>query len=300
MTAEYNETENSEKKSSETKSSEKKPKENNWMAFGIFLLITFAIVLLSGLLGANFVFFTRITDIDKMFPSNDKQPPYAEPSAGKMSGGRKMKGGNGASGCGESINFTESPLFKNKYFRGMFEYGAPYSSESSGDSFFSIIGDWVINKIKFSYIWLRMFIKNVIQITGSTCEFLPDSMKDIIPFILGPIVIGLLLVAASLWWLPTLVSTFLKDDSEWGMIISILGLFFGWTWTVPVILSIFQVLGVFGSFMFLPFMLNSKEIMEIMGIMGLSLIIQRCRNKGFVFRCYCRCFNPLGAGLLVV
>jgi len=272
MAAEFNKNEkrDNDKKDNGKKDNDKKPKQNNWVAFGIHVLVSFIIVLVTGLLGANFVYYTRLINLDKMFPSDEKKPPYTEPSStssNNMNGGKKMKGGNSnaSSMCGPGIDFTESPIYKNKYFRGMFEYGSPYSSESGGSSFFSIIGDWFVNKIKYSYIWLRMFIKYIIQFTGSTCEFLPDSMKDLLAFIFGPVIISIMIVAASLWWLPTLVSTFVKDSSEWGVIISIIGLFFGWTWTVPVILSVFQVIGLVFSFVVLPLLMNGNKLMEIMG-----------------------------------
>ena len=44
-----------------------------------------------------------------------------------------------------------------------------------------------------------------------------------------------------------------------------MGLFFGWTWFLPITLSFIQMIGVMFSFILLPPMLNGKKIMEIMG-----------------------------------
>ena len=182
-----------------------KQKQNNWVVFIINILIIFAVVFGIGLFGANFVYFTRI-DLDNMFPNDPDHIPYVDevtsgPNKPAMGGSRKMKGGarSGVGACGEYIDFTESSLFNNKYFGGMFKYGFPYSMESKEGGFFNTIFNWIVNKIKYSYIWQRTFIKQVISFVGSSCEFPPDSMKDIVPFIFGPLVIGFIILITSLW-----------------------------------------------------------------------------------------------------
>ena len=148
----------------------------------------------------------------------------------------------------------------------MFEYGFPYSMESKEDTFGGIISNWFVNKVKYSYIWLRQVINAIINFTGSTCAMAPDSMKSIVPFILGPFAILLIIGIASMWWLPTLISMFWNEDQEWkGFLISILGLFFGWTWFIPIVLSFIQMIGIMFSFIVLPPLLNGKKIMEIIG-----------------------------------
>ena len=248
-----------------------KQKQNNWIAFIINILIIFAVVFGIGLFGANFVYFTRI-DLDNMFPNDPVHIPYVDevtsgPNKPAMGGGRKMKGGSrsGVGGCGEYIDFTESSLFNNKYFSGMFKYGFPYSMESKEGGFFNTIFNWIVNKIKYSYIWQRTFIKQVIGFVGSSCEFPPDSMKDIVPFIFGPLVIGFIILITSLWWLPTLVSVFVNETQKWGWLISILGLFFGWTWLVTASILPIQILGVLFTFILLPVILNGRKILEIIG-----------------------------------
>lgn len=251
-------------------------KENNWKTFGLQVLQAFINVLIIGLLSANFVYFTRI-NLDLFFPTEVNQRPYANETkngqklpplfkekSGGMKGGKKMTGGT-SGGCGAPIDFSQSPLFDNKYFRGMFEYGFPYSMESKEDTFGGIITNWCSNKVKYSYVWLRLFIKSVINFMGSTCDMVPESMQAIVPFILGPLAIGIILLVASFWWIPTLISVFWNENQEWGMFISILGLFLGWTWFIPIILSFIQMIGVIFSFTLLPVFLNGKTIMEIMG-----------------------------------
>jgi len=251
-------------------------KENNWKIFGVQTLQAFINILIIGLLSANFVYFTRI-NLDLFFPTEVNQRPYANETkngqklpplfkekSGEMKGGKKMMGGTGG-GCGAPIDFTQSPLFDNKYFRGMFEYGFPYSMESKEDTFGGIITNWYSNKVKYSYVWLRLFIKAVINFMGSTCAMVPESMQAIIPFVLGPMAVSIILLVVSFWWIPTLISIFWNENQDWGMFISILGLFFGWTWSIPIILSFIQMIGVIFSFTLLPVFLNGKKIMEIMG-----------------------------------
>lgn len=252
-------------------------KENEWGLFGMKVLQIFIHILIVGLLGANFVYFTRI-NLDLFFPSEPTQRPYVNETkkgiklpaifstSGKESSKKAPEKKNtGGGSCGAPIDFTESKLFENKYFSGMFKYGFPYSMESKEDTFGGIISNWFVNKVKYSYVWLRQVIKVIIEFTGSTCAMAPDSMKSIVPFIFGPMAMMLIIFIASMWWIPTLVSVFWNENQDWGMWISIAGLFFGWTWFLPIVLSFIQMIGVMFSFILLPPMLNGKKIMEIMG-----------------------------------
>ena len=265
---------------STNKNNNKDKPKNRWGSFFVSVLIAFCIIFMVGLLGANFVYFTRI-NLDLFFPSDLDQRPYTDESkAGNklppifsktnnssttQLGGKKMKGGANNYSCGAPIDFTQSEVLNNKYMKGMFDYGFPYSMESKENTFGAIIGNWFPNKTKYSYVLLRRVIKQIIDFVSSTCNLVPESMKDIVPFILGPIMISVIILMTSLWFLPTLVSIFWNDTQRWGLVISILGLFFGWTWLTSVILNIFQVIGVIFSFILLPVILNGKQIMEIMG-----------------------------------
>jgi len=250
---------------------------NEWGKFGMKVLQTFIHILIVGLLGANFVYFTRI-NLDLFFPSEPSQRPYVNETksgfklpaifsfltSGKDSS-KKTPDNKNIGSCGAPIDFTQSKLFENKYFSGMFKYGFPYSMESKEDTFGGIVSNWFVNKVKYSYVWLRQVIKVIIEFTGSTCAMVPDSMRSIVPFIVGPMAIGLIMFIVSMWWIPTMVSIFWNENQDLGMFISIIGLFFGWTWFLPIMLSFIQMIGVMFSFILIPPMLNGKKIMEIMG-----------------------------------
>jgi hypothetical protein len=93
----------------------------------------------------------------------------------------------------------------------------------------------------------------------------PEEAKDIVPFVLGPFCVFILLAVSSVWYIPSLVSVFWNEDSQWGMIISIIGLFLGWTWIVPLLTSFVQMFGLMFKLILLPLMINPKELVNIMG-----------------------------------
>ena len=271
------ETENTENTENTEKTENTAPKKNEWGSFAGKVFQAFIHILIIGLLGANFVYFTRI-DLDLFFPSEPTQRPYVNETkkgfklpaifsmfTSSKESSKKAPEKKNTGSCGAPIDFTQSKLFENKYFSGMFKYGFPYSMESKEDTFGGIVSNWFVNKVKYSYVWLRQVIKVIIEFTGSTCAMSPDSMKSIVPFIVGPMAIGLIMFIVSMWWIPTLVSIFWNENQDWGMFISIMGLFFGWTWFLPITLSFIQMIGVMFSFILLPPMLNGKKIMEIMG-----------------------------------
>ena len=252
-------------------------KKNNFGKFIGGVIQAFIAMILIGLLGANFVYLTRI-NTDLFFPTDPTQRPYTDknkkgnllpPLFGKNAGDivTVMKGGKGPGGCGESIDITKSSLLQNKYFRGTFDYGFPYSMDNGADTFGGVISSWFSNKVKYSYIWLRTVEKSIISFFESFCAMSSDSAKDIVPFILGPIIIQVIFLITSLWYLPALVSVFWNEDTnnKYGIWISILGLFLGWTWFVPLMTTFVQIFSTIYKFVLLPVMMNSGDIINIMG-----------------------------------
>jgi len=255
---------------------------NNVGAFIKDILIALIHVLILGFLGANYVYLTRI-DLDMFFPTDVDQRPYTNENkvgnklpplcsgnkteAESMKGGRKykQKGGAKGSGCGDFINICQSKLFDNKYFEGIFDYGFPYTMESKEETFGGIVTSWFANKVKYSYVWLRIVIKTIISFSSSFCAMVPEKVKDIIPFIFGPFAIFMILIISSIWYIPSLVSVFWNENSDWGMVISVIGLFFGWTWFVPLFTSFVQMFGLMFKLMLLPIMMNFSELVKIMG-----------------------------------
>lgn len=235
-------------------------KKNKWGEFTIYVLIILSSVLGIAVFGANFVYFTRI-NLDAMFPSDQVKAPYTDNGPPASS--------SKPDSCGTYIDFMSSITgLNNKYISSIFEYGFPYytTTTTTSDSTWTKFRKWMSNKITYSYVWQRVVIKNIIQILGSTCSMAPSSMKDIVPFILGPICIGIIILITSLWWIPSFVSFFYNEDQSWfGWITTLIGMIFPWTWVLIACLFVVQILGVLFTFTLLPLILNSKEIIGTVG-----------------------------------
>lgn len=258
MPAKYSETDKEKGKDKDNKKKEI-PFGTRLLRFVIYVLISFIIVFFTGLLGANFAFLTQLNkeSLNKLFPTNEDKPPY---SGEKQSGGRKMRGGGNS-----KLDITKNTLMTEPFFSGaLFDYGFPYSMESKdGDGFVSIIGNWLANKIKYSNIWLNSTVLQLIEFIGAIDGFIPTSFQELIPFVFGPLFIGIIICIAALWWLPTLVSTFAKETGgTTATIISVVGLFLGWTWILPVLISVAQIFSVLFKFIILPGMISGKETEE--------------------------------------
>ena len=121
-------TENTENTENTEPSESTGSKGNEWGLFGVKVLQTFIHILIVGLLGANFVYFTRI-NLDLFFPSEPTQRPYVNETkkgfklpaifsmftSGKESSKKAPEKKNtGGGSCGAPIDFTESKLFENK------------------------------------------------------------------------------------------------------------------------------------------------------------------------------------------
>lgn len=256
---------------------EPKEKKNNWGTFFNSVWQSLVVIILIGVLGGNFVYLTRI-DIDYFFPTDSSQRPYTDKNKNgnllpplfnlkDIDGDIEMTGGGGG-GCGTPIDISKSPLLKNKYFRDSFEYGFPYSLETpDNDTFGGVLGNWFSNKVKYSYIWLRTVEKTIVSFMSSLCAMSPDAASDIVPFILGPLVIKVILLITSMWFLPAMVSVFWNGNPKnpYDIWISIIGLFCGWTWIVPMVTTLVQIFTSMFKLIVLPLMLNLREIFKIMG-----------------------------------
>jgi len=246
MPSEYSEKEKEKEKEDKKRQT---PFGTNLLRFFIYIIISFIIVCFTGLLGANFTFLTKLSkeSLDKLFPVDENKPPYS---------GEKQTGGN------SKINITKNKLVAEPFFsEALFDYGFPYSMENKDSSgFLSNLGNWLVNKITYSNIWLNSSIRKILEFIGQVDAFIPISFQELIPFILGPLSIGIIICISALWWLPTLISTFMEETGgKNATIISVVGLFFGWTWLIPVLISIAQVCSVLFKFILLPGLLSGKS-----------------------------------------
>ena len=267
-------------------------KQNDWSKFGLDILKSFITVFVFGILGANFVYLTRI-DLDYMFPTDPSQRPYTDKSKignnlppifskdnkSIMNKTKILPNMTGSSAdnsaCGMPIDISDSPMLKNKYFKGSFDYGFPYNFESNNNNTVgSILGNWFSNKVKYSHIWLRTVEKTLISFMSSLCDTSAlssssssSSSSDVLPFLLGPFIICLILLITSLWFIPSMFSAFIKEDftNPFGLWISLFGLFFGWTWMVAMCTSIIQIFTSMFTFILIPLLMGRDNILKIIG-----------------------------------
>ena len=253
-----------------------------FLRIGIWLLV----VLVIGWFGSNFVYLTRI-DLDMFLPTDTDKKPYTRFSndtteieatsskkggsvsgsgSGSGSSSKNYVGGSvgAASGiCGTPIDFTKGSMYTNMIGEQMFGYGYPYNTNTKDSSIGSFVNSWISNKVKYSYVWLRSFLKSVIRFFEKTCGLLPESMADIIPFVVGPIVIPLIIgIVSTIWGLVNLVSFFWNEDQGWKGLLTT-------CWILPtfimlVCLHFIQTIGVMFKLTLLPVFLNPSKILEIM------------------------------------
>lgn len=241
----------------------------------IRIFIWLIVVVIIGWFGANFVYLTRI-NLDTFLPTDVDKNPYTrfandinntETTYNKKGGsiGKNQFGGSEGvnSGCGTPIDFTKSSIYTNMIGERMFGYGYPYNTNTKDSSIGSFVNSWISNKVKYSYVWLRSFIKSVIRFFQQTCGLLPESMPDIISFVLGPIIIPIIIsIVSTLWWLVNLVSFFWNEDQGWKGFLTT-------CWFLPTVimlicLHLIQTFGTMFKLTLLPVFLNPSKILEIM------------------------------------
>lgn len=241
----------------------------------IRIIVWLIIVFIIGWFGSNFVYLTRI-NLDTFLPTDVDKKPYTRFSndmnntdtiySKKGSSTNKNQVGGSVSmnsSCGTPIDFTQSSIYTKVLGEHMFGYGYPYNTNTKDSSIGSFVNGWISNKVKYSYVWLRSFIKSVIRVFDKTCGLLPESMADIIPFLLGPIVIPIIIsIVSTLWWLVNLVSFFWNEDQGWKGFLTT-------CWLLPtcimlICLHLVQTLGTMFKLTLLPVFLNPSKILEIM------------------------------------
>ena len=282
-----------------------KPK-NNWSGFLKSILYNFLVAFILALLGANFVFLTRLSKEDRemIFPTDERKSPYknkensySEKAAEMVEKGKaffkngfnSVKGSikkgtssiagkttiptpvnpqSGGGNCESNDINKSSPVWKNEYFQKLFAYGFPYNMESTDDTMSAFFSNWFSKKVKKSNIWLRTVISTCIDMGESLCG--SGKYSELIQFILGPIVIfSIISIASSIWWLATVIAMFISEDAGlWGYVFTITGLFFGWSWIFAVGLSFVQIFGVMFKMILLPLMLNGSDVWELLQYNG--------------------------------
>jgi len=248
-----------------------KPKENiNWVGFLTQVLVNIVIVLIWGMIGANFVYFMH-TNLDSWFPDNPNFPPYAEPiratniSDRIKSIAKKFKrssGGKYADGCSPVYESNEatSKMLGLKEKLGMNKSGAPYDGITDDFGIKALFSNMFGSSTRYSYVMARRLLKTIFR----SLQGMGGSGETLI-FLFVP-----LILTAILFQVPFLFGFF---TTLWGEITSSS---YGWFWTWiflfvfgisllwPLVVGISQSIQFFVTMLILPMYADFDMIKEIL------------------------------------
>ena len=226
------------------------PKEN-WTGFAYLTLISFLIVLVFGILGSNFIYLTNLKKdiLDKVLPSEGSDYFNAD----VMSGGGMYNGeeSNYKNKENKSMNFSNMSVLPSK--------GWPYSMKVKShflESFTIKVKNWFANTCAESFITSRDILKSWLRL------FNPEGAlgNDTLQMLLAPLNLALGLVIAFFVGLGS--TTFALYNSA-GFLFFIIGFVLLYNFTFISALSVIQVILFLLTFLFLPFILDFKEVMYI-------------------------------------
>ena len=231
------------------------PKEN-WTGFAYLTLISFTIVLVFGILGSNFIYLTNLKKdiLDKVLPSEGSDYFNADVMSGGMHSGGGLYNGeesNYKNSERKSMNFSNMSVLPSK--------GWPYSMKVKShflESFTIKVKNWFANTCAESFITSRDILKAWLRL------FNPEGAlgNDTLQMLLAPLNLALGLVIAFFVGLGS--TTFALYNSA-GFLFFIIGFVLLYNFTFISALSVIQVILFLLTFLFLPFILDFKEVMYI-------------------------------------
>lgn len=248
-----------------------KPKDNvNWVGFLIQVLTNIVIVLLWGMIGANFVYFMH-TNLDAWFPDNPNLPPYMEPKRGTSmydsikSMAKKIKrsyGGKYTDDCSPVYETSEATakLLGLKEKLGMNKLGSPYDGITDDFGIKALFSNMFGSSTRYSYVMSRRLLKTIFR----TLQGMGGSGETLI-FLFVPLILAIIL-----FQIPFFFGFF---TTLWGEITSSS---YGWFWTWillfvfgisllwPLAVGISQSIQFFVTMLMLPMYADFDMIKEIL------------------------------------
>lgn len=236
--------------------------QNNWVKFGISILINILITLLIGFSGANLIYLTTaVTKIDNGVSLLEKLMP-TETSAyfPKMSGG-----GN----CSASKEYTTNWTNLNNIgvgTKGGWLYNM-YNNDSVFNGIFQRFKNWMAKGVADSYITNRSLLQKWLAL------FSPDAAgKNLFAnetfqiFILNPFMLLVFPLVVIFIYFSNWVSLFKE-----GWIFTLVGIFLIYSWVINSSVAFVQSLQYVLTFLFLPIFADYKRIKKIIGCNAKSL-----------------------------
>lgn len=233
--------------------------DNDWGSFGIAVVTNFVIVLVIGLLGSNFIFFSSRSkdELATFFPETGSDFYSPVQSGGEFRCPSKRKG---MKMPGMNINAMKS--------LGIGTMGGwPYNLHADGvDPGFSLESykNWFSETIAGSYGSNRSYLTKWISL------FSPQGGKNMLSnnafqiLIVAPLTLliggqGIVLIAG---FLSTLFSAF--SSNSWGWQWSIIGFFLAYTWFTAFGVAFMQYLQFMATLLFVPAFSNMTALKRIL------------------------------------
>lgn len=220
--------------------------DSNWGTFGLLVFRYFIYSIMVTFIGINYIFLLNYKQLDILFPTEMQN--YI-PSNVRQSGGQSCA----------NCPFRDVDGNRNYEFLGSFGYsipikGWPYSLyNSSINTYLQSIKNWFALTEANSFITFRSILKNTLQIKG--IKNLPQPIIILIGnilFIFGCIFIPIIS------FLSSLIHIFSVTDYAW--FIGILGIIFGFTWSIAIINSFYQWTAFVLNLLIVPSLLNPSLI----------------------------------------
>lgn len=245
------------------------PNQNDWVSFGISIIINLMVLFFIGIMGANFIYMTTAVNkvdnagvslLEKLLPTDEE---HYFPQNGPLKGG---------STCSASKEFSTNWNILHNVGIGK-PGGWPYSmykEDDNSNGIFQNFKNWLAKSTADCYIMDRRLLKKWLGVFASDKEnkniFSNETFQMFfaapLMFFVFPLII--LFIYYSSW--------FSAFKSGWGF--ALIGMFLCYTWVTTLAAPIIQGIQYLLLFTILPLIADYKRIKRIIGcnIKGLTLL----------------------------
>lgn len=236
-------------------------KQNDWGAFAGSVFYNLITVMLVGLVGANFIFFTTFADLNKFFTT--QQTPNYFPSAYAKP---QQSGGS----C-QNMNLSKDKLSFNYEILEKIGVGKnggwPYSMVNKSSGLFQTFKNWFAYTAAETFIfnkrllkdWLALFAPNNKYVSNQTFQMLFVSQITLFIGVFASLTLG--------FW------GHLYHGFKENWFVSLIGLVFGYTLFFATMTSIVNFVKFLGVFLLVPLISNINILGDILRCNSNSLAL---------------------------
>jgi hypothetical protein len=233
--------------------------KNDWGAFASSTFSNVVFTMIIGLIGANFIFFTTIDNLNKFF-STERVPDYFPQYVHLL---KQTKGGGYT--CKKEAQSFNFDSLKKIGIGGV--GGWPYSMASNTRSgYFQSFKNWFADSIADTFIMSRGILK---QWLGYFKEGTPLSNETLQMFFIGPFNLFMGMFASMAFGFFGYLYKSFEDGWGWMLI----GLLFGYTMFFAFMTSIVHFFKFIGTFLIVPLISNLGLLGEILKCNSNSLAL---------------------------